>query len=295
VAVGSNLTLSGTFPTQTLNASVTGGGGGTVTQVNLATGFTTTVGTCNPGTQAITTTGTINGQNCVAIHTLNYPLVTADTGVLVVMSGPGLTATVPPASAAQQGVSYEIGSDGLNSFTVSSASPMWGCSPAGGLPGVTAMVVSPGSDIILTNDSQTTPGYKCTQTAAAARFLEVSWGPGQDLSRAWIPFSLAPSIHTRIINAIWCRPEVLAGGAATIALHWAGDTVALSSGTDPTATATCNAGTGATAATRQVLPPNATAANLVIPAGGTIGILGAGAGWPASVGSGVLTISYRGD
>jgi hypothetical protein len=51
---------------------------GTVTSVGLAPGLTNASGTCNTGSQAITTSGTLYPQNCVGAYTSNHTVAAAD-------------------------------------------------------------------------------------------------------------------------------------------------------------------------------------------------------------------------
>jgi hypothetical protein len=103
-------------------------GGGTVTSVGLAPGLTTTVGTQNPGTNAITASGTISGQlwpvavaaNCNVNSNCNGA-VTNETGELLYCTA-AANLTFPNPSAGTKGNSYNIGSDGAHVCTLKTTS-----------------------------------------------------------------------------------------------------------------------------------------------------------------------------
>ena len=96
--VGDNTTKLATDAFVIANA---GGGGGTVTSVGLAPGFTTTIGTQNTAGQTITTTGTINAQLWPSPQTTAYTVLTSDTGALLLANG-GSSIRLHPAQSRQR-------------------------------------------------------------------------------------------------------------------------------------------------------------------------------------------------
>lgn len=262
--------------------SAAGGGAGTVTSVTLGPGFTTTAGTCNTGSQVITTTGTINGQECIATHATSYTLGSSagDSGMLHIATGAAVTFTAPNPAAATKGNVWHLGSDGTNGYTITTAggtATFYGCAAGGGGTSLSATV---NSDVFLWDDGAS---YKCMQAPSPNVPIALTWYKGQDLSQNAVP--IANIAAPRTLVSITCNVEVPAGTAQTLQPVKAASGTALSAGTNLTS-ATCNA--NGTAATDQALTPLTVTALL---AGDRIGLKAASAS--ATAGTGVITFVVR--
>lgn len=133
----------------------------------IASGFTNTVGTLNIGSQTIVQNDTLSEQFWVTPKSSSYIVNadnggTSDTGVFLVVSGPGVIFTAPNPSLATKGNSYQFGSDGTNGFTITTvggAATLYGCPGPG--TGATVFTFDP-SDVQITDDGT---NYKCTSAA----------------------------------------------------------------------------------------------------------------------------------
>jgi hypothetical protein len=99
---------------------------------NVGPGLTTTPGTQNTGTQAVPSGATISGQFWPVAKATNYTVVAADTGNKLIMTGPGLTATLLPPTT--PGATFQFGSDGANPYTVTTPSGIFKGCRGGGPP-----------------------------------------------------------------------------------------------------------------------------------------------------------------
>jgi hypothetical protein len=118
--------------------------------------------------------------------------------------------------------------------------------------------------------------------------LTVSWLSGQNLASPAAGAGLGNLKNTNgwVVSQVTCTPEVVVGGTATIDVYYAASGTLLASGTKIDTTS-CNANTGA--ATDQAM----LSAPVTVPAGDRIGFVASGAGWSASTGSGVLTVTLQ--
>jgi hypothetical protein len=246
--------LSGTYPDPTVSTfnggtpfgtaagqNVPAGGFGTVQQVTLAPGFAATVGTQNTGTQAITTTGTINGQlwpkTISGSCTINVDCDGANnnSGTLLIPTATSLTITAPNPASGTKGVGYQVGSGGTYSYTlttVGGTATFYGCTGGGG----TSLIVEQNIDVQITDDGT---NYKCTLFGARVIGYPLTIGPGVNPN----DYPIFPTYAGRTIVGIRCRPEVLAGGTATVDVYKAPSATQITAGTKLNTTA-CNANTG---------------------------------------------------
>ncbi len=157
-----------------------GGGSGSVTVVTLAPGFTKTVGTCNPGTDTITTTGTINGQLCIVLKTSGspYTVLTTDTGNMLLAGAGSYRFNPPNPSSGTKGSPYSFGSDGTNGYTLGTlggTATFYGSSHC---TGATTAVVPANIDTFIEDDGI---NYKCTEASGGAgsgTLTNLAPGPG---------------------------------------------------------------------------------------------------------------------
>jgi len=155
--------------------NVSNGSAGGITSVALAPGFTTTPGTQNLGTQTITTTGTLNGQLWPVLITTSCTIDTncqgtagIDGGALLIANGAGITFTLPASAAATKGRTYQLGSLGGNSYTVTVSG---GAQVIAGCTGGGSNTLSVGANVdAIFEDMGSTAGtsYKCTLAGAGA-------------------------------------------------------------------------------------------------------------------------------
>jgi hypothetical protein len=122
------------------------------------------------------------------------------------------------------------------------------------------------------------------EATTLALSVETSWTTGEDLVTAATPF--ANFSVARTITSIICTPEALVGGTATIDVYVAPSGTALGAGTKIDTTA-CNA--NSTAATDQSM----FSGSVAVPAGDRVGLVATGGGWASSVGSGVITVTFK--
>lgn len=270
-------------------------GTGTVSSVTLGVGLTTTPGTQNNGTQAITTTGTIYGQlwpvaisSSCTVETNCQGQGGIDTGAFLIPSAAGITFTLPPSSATgTRGRSYNFGSDGTDAYTVTisgGAQIIGGCT--GG--GANSLTVPANVDVVLTDMGSTTgTSYKCSFFDSRPQLIPFSYVPGQNLSVATSGFGVVTVPLATIITSFTCRPESKVGTSGdTVTLYYAASGTALTSGTAVLSAPLSVDGTVATTAT-------GTISNATVPAGSTIGIVASGSNWASSQGAGVCTLSIR--
>jgi hypothetical protein len=116
------------------------------------------------------------------------------------------------------------------------------------------------------------------------QYAAISWLPGQNLSAANAMITRVGQVRT--IEGVFCTPEVVVGGTATMDFYYAASGTALSAGTKINTTA-LNANTGAN--TEQSLGVT----NASVPASDRIGFVAAGAGWASSTGAGGCVVAYR--
>jgi hypothetical protein len=268
---------------------------GTVSSVGLGVGFTTTPGTQNDGTQAITTTGTVYGQlwpvaisSSCTVETNCQGQGGIDTGAFLIPSAAGITFTIPPSSATgTKGRSYNFGSDGTDAYTIAiqgGAQIIGGCT--GG--GANSLTVPANVDVVLTDMGSTTgTSYKCSFFDSRPQLIPFSYVPGQNLSTATSGFGLVTVPLATVITSFTCRPDSKVGASGdTIALYYAASGTALSSGTAVLSAALGVDGTIATTI-------NGTISNATVPAGSTIGIVASGSNWASSQGAGVCTLGIH--
>ena len=133
-------------------------GSGTVTNLTLAPGFTTTIGTQNTAGQNITTTGTINGQLWPEPQTVNYTVLTSDTGALPLANGSGsITFTLPNPATGTKGTTYQFNDEsghGYTLATVGATADFLGCSGGGG----TTLAVSASTGVSVVDNGTS---YSC--------------------------------------------------------------------------------------------------------------------------------------
>ncbi len=155
-------------------APTTTGNSGTVTSVGLAAGLTDAAGTCNTGSQAITTSGTAYPQNCPAAYTSAHTVAAADGVQLYVANGSSaVTFTLPQADGGSgaRGVGYCFADESGHGYTLATTtSTFYG--PAG---------VS-GSTVSLPTNS-----YACVTSDGTNWVMGVAGGSGTVSSVALAP------------------------------------------------------------------------------------------------------------
>jgi hypothetical protein len=136
----------------------------------------------------------------------------------------------------------------------------------------------PGGVQLINTDGAGNWGY-----AGPNKFASLSWASGMNLGGSSIPLVRVAAAST--ITGVFCVPETLVGGVATLQVFFAASGTLLASGTKINTT-DCNANTGVLA------EQNMGATTTAVPANSWIGVVvPAGAGWAASVGSGSVSIS----
>jgi len=130
LVAGTNVSISGTWPNQTINATGGGGGSGTVTSVDVSGGTTGLTFTGGP----VTTSGTITAGGTLAVANggtgTATPSLVAGTNVTISGSWPNQTVNASGGGGSavtinpQTGTSYTLVlSDAQNMITMNNASP----------------------------------------------------------------------------------------------------------------------------------------------------------------------------
>jgi hypothetical protein len=200
-------------------------GAGTVTNVTLAPGFTTTVGTQNTGTQAITTTGTVNSQLWPVAHATSFTVAGTDTGNLIIATGANPTYTLPNPSSGTKGVSYQFNSDGINGYTlatVGGTANFYGCTG----PGSGATTLPTGANTFTTVVDDGT-NYNCTYAAYSSSRSPISWLAGINPNGAIVDTYTSAR---QILNAFGTLGTA-EGAASTVSIKLAASGTACASGT----------------------------------------------------------------
>ena len=170
--VGDNTTKLATDAFVIANA----GGGGTVTSVGLAPGFTTTIGTQNTAGQTITTTGTINAQLWPSPQTTAYTVLTSDTGALLLADGGSSFAfTLPNPASGTKGTPYQFNDEtghGYSLATAGATADFVGCSGDGGT--TLAIPAKTGVSVVDTGTA-----YACLLYGGGGAVASVSGTAGQ--------------------------------------------------------------------------------------------------------------------
>lgn len=254
-----------------------------LTNITLGPGLAKTIGTQNPGTDAITTTGTINKQLFPVTKATSYSVVAADTGNDLIATGAAVVFTLPNPASGTKGTTFQFGSDGTNGFslaTVGATATFYGCTPVVAA-GATTLTVELNVDVQVIDDGT---NYKCTTLGTRTISYSLTYAPGINPNN----LPIANFKAGRIITGIRCTPEVAAGGAATISVVKAASGTAISAGT-ALHSGSCNA--NGTAATDQDLTVTVTS----LAAGDRLGITATGTTiWTSSgVAAGVVTVFVR--
>jgi trimeric autotransporter adhesin len=229
---------SGHLATYDANANLIDGG--VPFSLNIAPGFTTTIGTHNTSTQAVTAGQTINGQIFPVDTAISSSVTAANSGDLITPTGSGTIQTVPAPSTGTKGSSYLFGSDGVNSYgvtAVGSAAVFYGCPSANGVAQATTTLTVPANTSLMIVDDGT--NYRCILMGTPRpQRVVLSWIAGQNPNNAIMDTFAGGGTHViRGINGTLGTAE---GSAATITLHVTASGSACSTGTNP-ATGTFNA------------------------------------------------------
>lgn len=153
---------------------------GTVTSLTLSPGFTKTVGTQNTGSDAITSTGTLNAQLWPVNKAVSYTVATADTGVLLTATAGSVVFTLPNPASGTKGTTYQFASDGTNGYsltTVGGTATVYGCFVTSG---TTTAVIPNKVDTMVVDDGT---NYKCTSVSGVAAITQVT-GLGTNVATA---------------------------------------------------------------------------------------------------------------
>jgi hypothetical protein len=242
-------------------------------------------------TTVVAATGAISTTAANTTFAINHTVATTDMGGQFNMNGTSLTVTFPaiagcPGSALLcAGQSVRVNNQAPTPVLIATTPtinnyPFIGAS-AGCATASTCYIPAMGGIDCVSNGVS----LDCVPIGEAAiKRVDLSWGPGQNLSTDAIPFR-SWGTNGHIILAIRCNPEVVAGAAATIDVWMAASGTALGSGTKLTSTA-CNANTGAFTDQTGLL-----GATSIVPANTRLGIVATG--WTSTLGSGVITVSYQ--
>lgn len=220
--------------------------------LNIAPGFTTTIGTQNTGTQAVAAGGTINGQLFPVTKTTAYTLGAADTGNLLIANASGVAFTAPNPASGTKGSAYQFGNDGSDAYTITTAGGtalFYGCPIANSTTfGATTLAVPANTSAVIVDDGT---NYQCllAGTPRPTRAV-ITWQVGQNPNNA-IMDTYAGASGTHYIRAIAGMLGTAEGSAATVTVKVVpSGTSCAGGGTNP-ATGTFNA--NGTANTLQTL------------------------------------------
>ncbi len=281
--LGSACTVAQALVTATMAQLKTYFGGGTVTSVTLAPGLAKTIGTQNTGSDAVTTTGTINGQLWPVLKSSGspYTVLAADTGNMLIAGAASYVFNAPNPASGTKGTRYQFGSDGTNGFTLTTTggtATFYGCNPGNG---TASFVVPVNVDITIIDDGT---NYVCRASSSQIIPVALTYPPGINPNN----LPMANIKKSSIIVGIRCTPEVAAGGTATISVVKAASATAISAGT-LLHSGSCNA--NGTAATDQDLTVTVT----TLAAGDRLGVQATGTTiWTsAGVAAGVVTVFIR--
>lgn len=255
-----------------------GGGGGSV---SLSSGNTNTL-TVSPnpitGTGTISTTASTADCSSGTGACTSGAIVTGLNGDLIYLGG-GNTYTLAQAGSA--GFTTGWGACLVNVSASGNATVNATTSVFKGASNSTSLVLAPGQWGCIQSDGT---NYGTAQNPPAPAPLALSWGPSQNLSTA--PIDLVTFATARTLTGVTCHVVAAVGGTATIDVYIAASGTAYTSGTKVTTTS-CNA--NGTANTSQT---GLASAAVAVPAGDSVGVVAAGAGWPGA-GSGSVSVSYQ--
>jgi hypothetical protein len=253
---------SGHLATYDANANLIDGGA--PFSLNIAPGFTTTVGTHNTSTQAVTAGQTINGQIFPVDSTTSASVAAADTGNFLTATASGVTYTAPNPASGTKGTSYQFGSDGVNAYTVTTtgaSAVFYGCPVANGLAqATTSLVVPANTSLFIVDDGA---NYRCVMMGTPRpQRVVLSWIAGQNPDGAIMDTFAGAGTHVirSIFGTLGATRE---SGAATLEVEIeANGNQCNTSPTNP-ATGTFNVGSTGTLNTIQTLTLTTTTGVLI--------------------------------
>lgn len=182
IVAGTNVTVTGTWPNQTVNATAGGGGSGTV---NSGTGGQlayygstgTAVSGLTLGGGLAINSGVLNMSAPDVTSTTSYTIAAADMGGQRNLNGSGLTVTIPAISGTvlAQGMTVAISNQASSALTVSSTPTINGLANGGTLrTGGFMLLTSNGTSL----DGMGFPGFGTITTNAVPKFLGADGGLG---------------------------------------------------------------------------------------------------------------------
>ena len=179
LVAGSNVTITGTWPNQTINSTASGGGGGTVTSVaaltlgtsgtdlssTVANGTTTPVITLNVPTASASNRGVLSAADWTTFNNKGSGTVTSVTGTAPVVSSGGTTPAISMAAASTSTNGYLTSTD-WNTFNGKQAAGSY--VTVGGALGTPSSGTLTNCTFPTLNQNTTGSSGSCTGNAATA-------------------------------------------------------------------------------------------------------------------------------
>ena len=235
LVAGTNVTITGTWPNQTINSTASGGGGGTVTSVaaltlgttgtdlssTVATGTTTPVITLNVPTASATNRGALSAADWTTFNSKGSGTVTSVTGTAPVVWSGGATPAIS-IPAATTNVSGYLTSTDWNTFN------------GKGSGSVTSVAASVPSFLSVAGSPITTTGtLAITLSGTALPVANGGTGATTSTGSGAVVLDTSPTLNNPTITNY--TESVVAIGTVTTT-----NTVALTNGTVQTATLTAS-------------------------------------------------------